>query len=619
MTDSLSVKKVVVEKEKKLEDHKGKKKPNWKLYGIIGSLFGAVLLIIFIVLGVRNESFGRRKGGVNVRDRSSSQQEVKDDATGAAGADRDGRRLKTPVPAGAKDGSEGENDADNNAVLQGKPPGEKVLDPARLTPQSTRTADPITDLRTQTEASRTTKSLADSSDAPGTNINPTTAGTIGTGSQQNSSTSQSEFSLPKEFIMPPPDDLSDEISNVIKNADNPTDFKNALNVLRRKAQVPKNLRKIDAANYVDNLVEKEMKRVVLECVMEGDEGKIKAALEKYHKAVLQTKAVVELPRDANDIKDVEMYRIVRKCLSEGTLSASDKAKLEDILSSPEETYTMNSSFSAQFLALKLKGCSEEEAADTVKAYFRGSDQTKKDYETFTWRAWYYMFFENFYENKGRVASWNSEYSLAKASLPHELRDEHLYRTDVKKLLLELISAYPSSLLENVTRDEIPLISTIRTAIASAGFPKDDPLFMAKFSRQLVSYIRDVGYKKVQEELNVNNKVQEEDPSIDTIQEINDVLDYCESLIIKYVVLVRVEPKDPRVTNLKEWKAYNNDPYNLDIIKRLLKAVSEIGLDPYSVHQYIRHTMRMQYYDTGRSTLLDSFNNLGHDLEFLKYM
>ena len=621
MTDSFVN---VVEKKGELESQKGKTKPNWKLFGIIGGLFGTALLVIYIVVGVRNGFFGRRKG-VNVRVIDSKHQ-AEGEETDAAEVDRSSIRsvraihkLNSPGSIDVKDGPDGEN-ADSNGFksgLQQKPPGTKVVSPTKLTPHNTAPVDPITDARNQTEASegRTSKTLADPSDAnitppiktddPRSQQNSSNVSVIDQNSPENKSepdSSQSGFSLPKDFIEPPPGDLSDEIRNVIKNVEKPADFKNALNELRRKAQPPKTLRKIEAALYADNLVEKEMKKLVLESVMEGGDEKIKAALETYHRAVLQTKAAVELPSNGKDIKDVEMYGIVRKCLSEGTLSASDKTKLEDILSSPEETYTMKAN-SAQYLALKLKGCSEEEAAGTVKAYFKGSDQTKKDYEKFTLLAWAMMYFENFNENKEKTAKRYYSYALLKDSLPHELRDEHLYRTDAKELLLELIGGYPSSLLENVKSGEIPLIDTIRSAIASAGFPKDNFLFMAKFARQLMTFIRDVGYIKDQEE-----------PSKHT-REIKAVIDYCQHLIKKYVLLVRLKPKDPRVTNLKEWKAYKSDPFNLDIIRNLFNAVPKIGLDPDSVHQYVYENIQMQYYRTGCKILLESYQKLMVDYKF----
>ena len=386
--------------EKVLKKQKEKRKLNWKLWGAIGAFCSSALILLFIILGVRNRSIGKKKD-VNTRGNNSKQ--LESDETGGSGASRDGSRvphgLKSPVTEDLKDGSEGENaDSGVSSGLQQKPPGSKALNPIKLTRQQTGPADRISDPSSLTEGSKTgatktqTNSTADfsrtnpivpptktdttnsqqvdttESDASGTNPN----------SRQNKSepdASQSEISLPSSFIEPTPDHLSEDVTNVIKNVDSPAGFENALNELRRKAQPPKSLRESKAPYYADILVEREMRKAVLKNVMEGDEMKIKAALEKYHKTLQQTKAVSKLPSDAKDIKDVELYQIVRKCLIEGTLSASDKTKLEDIFANPEKTYTMRQ-VSSQYLGLKLRGDSVEDAAATVKAYFSASDQMK---------------------------------------------------------------------------------------------------------------------------------------------------------------------------------------------------------------------------------------------------
>ena len=202
-----------------------------------------------------------------------------------------------------------------------------------------------------------------------------------------------------------------------------------------------------------------------------------------------------------------------------------------------------------------------------------------------------------------MVSWSPDYSELSKTLPRELHDEHLYRSDVKKLLLELISGHPSPMLEDVKISQIPSIEKIENAIASAGFPREDPLFMAKFTRQLMSYIRDIGYEMVQEKPSMTDWIQ-------------NIIDYCESLIKKYIKLVQLEPKDPRITNLKEWKAYKNDPYNLDIIRSLYRAVSRTGLDPTSVEWYVRHSIIMQrLYAGSTSTLTSSFQQMMIDLGF----
>ena len=245
----------------------------------------------------------------------------------------------------------------------------------------------------------------------------------------------------------------------------------------------------------------------------------------------------------------------------------------------------------------------EDAAATVKAYFGGSDKMKEEYGTFSWYAWTFMFFQHFNENKGFLASDNVEYSLARDSLPFELHDEFFYRSDVKKMLLELIDGHPSPMLEDVKINQIPSIEKIRTAITSAGFPRDDPLFMAKFTRQLMSYVRDIGYKMIQKSGLEPNTKRSMKP------EIQKVINYCESLMMKYGLLVQLEPKDPRVTSLREWKAYRSDPYNFDVIRSLSRAVSNTGLDPSSVESYVYQTMRMHLQETGTSTLHDMYQQM----------
>ena len=365
MTAPLS-KRVETGAEKEQVKQKEKKKLNWKLWGTIGGLCGSVLILFFIILGVRNRSTGKKES-VNTMGNNSKQ--PKSDETGGSGASRDGSRvtheLKHSVTKDSKNGSEGENgDTVSITSLQRKPPGPKVLEPIKLTRQQTAPADRINDSSSSTDGSKTraAKTQINSVDPSGTNpmvpppktdtrsqqVDTSESDASGTdpNSRQNKTepdVSPSEISLPSNFIEPTPDNLSEDVANVIKSVDNPNDFENALNELRRKAQAPESLSKSKAPYYADNLVETEMRKVVLKNVMEGDEEKIKAALDKYHKAVLQTKAVSELPSDADDIKEVEMYRIVRKCLSEGTLSASEKTKLEDILVSPDSTYTINQS------------------------------------------------------------------------------------------------------------------------------------------------------------------------------------------------------------------------------------------------------------------------------------
>ena len=375
-----------------------------------------------------------------------------------------------------------------------------------------------------------------------------------------------ELPLPKDFIEPTPESLLEEVGKVIKSVDNPTDFESALNGLRGKAQPPKGLHKVKIANYADNLVEREMRRAFLESVVVGDEEKIKFALEKYHKAVLQTKAVIELPSDAKDIKDIEMYQVVRKCLSEGTLSASDKTKLENILLSPEQIFTMVQTAS-QYLGYKLKRASEQEAAAIVKVYFCGSEEVKAQYESFSYWGWWAKFPPKTSKSKNRL---EFRCRLSETGLPVELQGADLYQSDAKTMLLELICGYPSTLLEELKRDGVPSIDTINAAIA--GFPQNDPLFMANFSRLLNSFLRDLELEMVVAGLNTD--------------EIKDVIDHCDALLAKYVTLVGVEPKDPRITSLQEWRAYKNDPSHIDTIRSLLQSVSSIGLDPYYVHQYV---------------------------------
>ena len=388
MTAPLSKVETGAEK-KELIKQKEKKKPNWKLWGGIGGICGSALIVLFIVLGVRSRSTLKREG-VNTRGNNSKQPES--DETGGSGASRDGskalHRLKPPVIKDSKDSTKGETaDTGSSSILQQKPPGPKVLDPIKLTRQQTGPADRINNPNSSGSETRTTKT--DSADplvttpiVPSTTTNTisqqvdtTESDASGIDPNSRNNVSQSEILLPSNFIEPTPDNVSEDVGDVIRNVDNPTDFKNALNKLRRNVQPPEGLLDSKVSYYADNLVENEMRKAVLKNVMEGDQEKIKAALNKYHKAVQQTNAVVELPSDARDIKDVEMYRIVRKCLSEGTLSASDKTELEDILSSPEKTHTM-AEHSSQCLGLKLKDDSVEDAAATVKAYFSASDQMK---------------------------------------------------------------------------------------------------------------------------------------------------------------------------------------------------------------------------------------------------
>ena len=238
--------------------------------------------------------------------------------------------LKPHVTKDLEDGSGGENDK-SGFNLQNEPPASKgaglvdrINDPNSSTEGSDTNSVDSSERNTIELPTMTDSDSLVESDASGINSN----------SQENAS--QFAFSLPNGFIEPTPKYLSEYVGNLIKNVDNPTDFKNALNGLRRKAKAPVNMSKSKVPYYADILVEKEMRKAVLENVMEGDEEKIRAALGKYYRSVLQTKAVSELPSDARDIKDVEMYRIARKCLLKGTLSSSDKTKLEDILWEPGE-------------------------------------------------------------------------------------------------------------------------------------------------------------------------------------------------------------------------------------------------------------------------------------------
>ena len=392
--------------------------------------------------------------------------------------------------------------------------------------------------------------------------------------QPDKTTVPKAFPYSEDHRSPIPDAVKALSKNLVLNVDDAKAFTDCLDDLRSKVALPSGMVGIEADTYVDSMVEKhlgeELKKVIFSDL---SKDAIKGALEDYHKVVEKTKAVVHLPKDIKDIKDVEMCRIAWKCIKGGKLDADDKIQLQDILLSPSRSYTIGQDACA-FLGRKLAGSTEDEAAATIKTFFTGNEELKETFREYTMFADKLLLRFDFDENRGQLLAQFPHFTKCINKLPSELKDEVFYRGDVKALqgLLESLNRPSSDLLEKIKRKEIPSMGDIIITVETT-LPKDDPLFMAKFARLMFAYTSDLGY----EQLQVNPQKREE---------IKQAVDYCRFILIpKYVELLAYVPQDPRITGLSEWNEYVKDPSNITKVGMLFRAISNLGINTDCVVEY----------------------------------
>ena len=408
-----------------------------------------------------------------------------------------------------------------------------------------------------------------------------------------------EVQLPAKFLLPNTLEFMDDADKVAENAfEDKKVFLDSLNE-QRKAYKKKYPYSSSYANGMDSLVESRLREKFIKKVMKGNMEDIKSGLETYHWAIKQTNVPAEIPADIKDIKDVEIYRIVRKCLAERVLAEEDKLKLQNILQHPSLAITMTLKSSA-YLGRKLEDSTVDEAFATVKKYFTGNAKLKSKFDSHACSVQYFNIYEIFermdMSRKGMAENFPDALRVM-TKLPSELKDEKLVRTDAKESLQTLLENQniPSlELLKSVKSDEIPSIETIEAALTV--LPKDDSLFMAKFARQLTSYVKEVGYKQA----------EREPANQDWIE---SLVSYCiKSLMARYVDLVVKTPQDDRITSLSEWKTYINDPYSIANVASLYKSITNLGMDTFHLSDYVDLTTHVKFYkdsDEGTNFCMNS--------------
>ena len=422
----------------------------------------------------------------------------------------------------------------------------------------------------------------DGSLMPKANNNDVSEGTKSTDPSKSGPAIEPSTSLPVSIpfpisvISPISDETKKDIMEVTKHINDPAAFSAALIELKRIAgSYNTNLKGLEKENHGDNLVEKYMRIEVLNQVLKGDSQATTQALEAYHKAVQQTKAVAILPLDVKNIKEINLYEIVRKCVNEGTLSLADKVKLQDILLSPTKLFTFNVE-EAMFLGRKIEGSSAEEAVNTIKTFFTGPDEVKKMFKKYVSFCIASTEYAEHDENEEALHLNSPEYLEFLKELPSELKDENFKRTDVKESLLKVLAASPAlDLTKIIERDELPTIASIKATIAS--FPADDLHLLGYFAKRLIAYVRVTGQAR---------KTAQKNGS--------DLKNFCLFLLLKHVYRAQFTPEDTRITNLVEWKAYLDNPYSCNTMAKLFKAVSDMGIDPDCLHQYVMKTLHMGY-------------------------
>ena len=607
---------------------KGKKKLNRKLLAIAGgSSVAFILVVVFIIIRFSKESVKK----ANATHRKVEVEGVTEDAANngrdvAEAPLRPNLLRKKPVGKGepaevGKEDVEGAGNTasagerrpelpqENNILLaryeNGKPvlinlaknPNDPIMDPKRGVELAKNPAlhvrvpnkpiEHVIDPNKPADPAANPKMPAEigldaASDADRTGAEPE--------DNSNKPDALAKFPLPNDHRPPIPENVENAIKNLVVSVDDPDAFSKNLTELKRIVEVPDVLFGMEAENYAETLAEeyllKEFKSVVVSDVSHEE---INRALEVYHKVIEKTKADAQLPRNASEIKDVEVCRLAWKCMKEGKLSAEDKHQLENLLLSPGRSLVIPQS-SSVFLGRKMETSSLEEAAASVKTYFAGSAQLKEDFFS------YALVSENLERSDleeyypGEQFAMRQMHAECIAKIPRELKDEVLFRSGAKESLLDYIGTFQDlELLQCVNRNEIPTKEVIIAAINSPMFPKSDSLFMANFTRQLRFYIQDIARKQLETNQQMNRDA------------VGNVLKFCRSFTEKYIYLAESTPVDTRITSLKEWKDFVKDPTSLKLAAKIGKAVSDLGLETSSVSGYAMGWAMIKGFETGGYT------------------
>ena len=557
-----------VENQKDKVQKEKKKKSNWKPWAIFGGCSLVLGIILFIIIWILKGSGGRL---------DDSKERTQNYGPGGKNRPTDG----------AVDDESGKNGGSSTLaknIYITKLESLKARERAKPVTKPTDTSN-----KSGTDTSSTP--ITDTSSTPGTD----TSSTPGTDDSSAPVTDTSsaplvdpvsenmlKFPLPKNNYPPIPDEVKSLANNLVMTVDSPKAFADTLSKLRKAVFVPGFKVGLEVESYADSVAEEHLREEFNNIlVSEQNQDVIKSALETYHKVIRQTKAGAKIPNDLKDIKDVEMYQIVRKSITERALSTKDKTRLQDILLGPDNPITMSPE-SSFFLGRKLTGCTEEEAAATIKAYFTGNEETKDLFKNLSNIDHSVTMIFPFDMNRGELLAMVPPVVELMLQQSVELKDEILYRTDAQALLQELLSNSKSELLESINRNEVPSIDSIKAA--EAVLPTNDPLFMAKFARYLPTYVRIVGFEHIQ--TNPENR-----------DAIDDVMKYCRSsLAPRYIGLVNMAPVDPRIINLDEWKNYINNHHDIKCIARLFKAVTDLEIDLGYLINYVRAANRVKTYD-----------------------
>ena len=588
---------VLEKKEEK--DFKVKKKLNRKALAIAGASSMLILLVVIIIIRFSKESGNRTRDSHREVQVGGMKDAANSDRNVAGAPHRPNLIRKKPEGDGkSADVEEKAFGETRDDVLAGQrrdePPNEKNILLASYQSVTAASILPVIDSKDPIlDPKKPADTVADPN-KPAKN-GPDAAGDMGNaGAESKNIPSKPDslpiFLFPKDYHSPSlTKDAKDAIKNMVLNVDDPDAFFQNLSELKRIVKVPDVPFGLKAESYAETLAEeyllKEFKNVVVSDVSQEE---INSALEVYHNVVEKTKAVAQLPKDVNMIKDVEMCRIAWKCIKEEKLSAEDKIKLQNILLSPQKSHIIPQK-SSLFLGRKLLVLSEEEAAATVRAYFTRERKLKADFEEYSDIADAL--------NKPKKVNIKNYTTLLLTihaelinRLPLELKDEVLFRTDAKGSLHELVGGFQGlELSDCVDRNEVPSRKAMEAAINSPTFPKDNLLYMAKFARQLLAYIEDVE----RQHLEANTQIDE--------ARLSEALRYCELLLHKYTDMERVAPQDPRITELKEWKEYVRTPYSITLAAKLYKAISDLSIDPVCIFDYVQNSCFVKSRDFGTLT------------------
>jgi hypothetical protein len=354
MSTSTAVSALESQKDKVRKEKK--KESNWKPWAIFGSCTLVLGIILFIVIWILKGSGGSLDDN---RERTH----------------KNGPWGKNKSTDGAADDESGKN-GDSSTLAKNiyitKLDSLKARERSKLVTESTKPT--VTSSKSGTDTSRTP--VTDNLNAP---ITDTSSAPVTDDSKAPLVDSVSEnllkFPLPKNNYPPIPDEVKSLANNLVMNVDSPNAFADTLSKLRKAVYVPGFKVGLEVESYADSVAEEHLREEFNNIlVSEQNQDVIKSALETYHKVIRQNKAGAIIPNDLKDIKDVEMYQIVRKSITERTLSTKDKTRLQKILLGPNNPITMSPE-SSFFLGRKLTGCTEEEAAATIKAYFTGTEET----------------------------------------------------------------------------------------------------------------------------------------------------------------------------------------------------------------------------------------------------